>query len=426
MSADPLLNEARAEIDRLKVLVEASKLINSALEPRALFESILSVVGKELGVERGTLYFVDEAKKEIWAKLPPEHGLDEIRLPIGQGLAGWVAATGEEIVLEDAHLDPRFDSSLDKRSGYRTQSMICVPIRNRTRKIVGVLQLLNKKEPPFGSRDLDFLLSVSEHMAIAMENTSLHMALVVKDRMERELRLGREIQSRLLPPVPTDVEGAELAAVCRPCYEVGGDYYDFIPLPTGELGLAVGDVAGKGASAAMIMSSVKAALRVAAPLAGGLVGLVQRINELLMELAHGRKHVTLFFACYAPATGTLRYVNAGHHPGLVRGPDSWELLEATGMPVGLMDDAVYEEKTSRLAPGGALLLYTDGLTEAVNANDEEFGIERLQDAALDALERPLPELPEAVMGAVSRFQDGAPDMDDKTLLVLRRRVTLPS
>jgi sigma-B regulation protein RsbU (phosphoserine phosphatase) len=248
---------AREQIDRLKTIVEASKLINSSIEADQLFDSILRVAREELEVERGTLYFVDEQRQEIWSKVAAGlDGVQEIRLPIGKGLAGSVAATGEAIVLHDAYGDPRFDRSHDQKTGYRTRSMLCVPINNRERRVVGVLQLLNKKQGSFGQRDLEFLDAISEHMAIAMENATLHMDLIEKNRMERELQLGREIQSRLFPKPPGDVSGIQLDARSVPCFEVGGDYYDFIELPDGDLGIAIGDVSGKGVAAALIMSSL--------------------------------------------------------------------------------------------------------------------------------------------------------------------------
>ena len=254
----------REEIEHLKMLVEASKLINSSIEPDQLFASILTVARKELDVERGTLYFVDEARQEIWTKVAEQSA--EIRQPFGRGLSGTVAATGQEIILHDAYADPRFDRSQDARTGFRTRSMLCVPIRNRNGKVVGVLQLLNKMHGSFGEKDLRFLAAISDHMAIAMENAQLHLEIVEKQRMERELQLGREIQSRLLAPPPSDVRDTLLAAMSLPCYEVGGDYFDFIELPNGHLGIAIGDVSGKGVAAALIMSSIQAALRMGAPI----------------------------------------------------------------------------------------------------------------------------------------------------------------
>src|SRR5258708_15970075 len=192
--------------------------------------------------------------------------------------------------------------------------MLCVPIKNRGERVVGVLQLLNKINGSFGPRDLEFLNDISDQMAIAMENATLHMELLEKQRMEQELALGREIQSRLLPSAPVDVKGIELGALSLPCYEVGGDYFDFLELPGGDLGLAIGDVSGKGVGAALIMSSVQAALRVAAPIEDDLARLVARLNALIFRSALGRKYATFFFARYTPPTAVLRSVNAAPNP----------------------------------------------------------------------------------------------------------------
>jgi sigma-B regulation protein RsbU (phosphoserine phosphatase) len=403
----------RDEMVRLRTLVEASKLINSSIEPDALLGSILTVARNELHVERGTLYFVDEQKNEIWTKIAGELS-NEIRLPIGKGLAGTVAATGEAVILHDTYADPRFDRSLDQKTGYRTRSMLCVPIRNRLQKIVGVLQLLNKTSGAFGSGDLDFLNGISDHMAIAMENATLHMELLEKQRMEEELKLGREIQSRLLPQPPIDVMDTDLAALSVPCYEVGGDYYDFIELPDGDLGLAIGDVSGKGVSAALIMSSVQAALRVAAPIEEDLAHLVQRLNALIYRSARGRKYATFFFGRYTPSSGLLRYVNAGHNPPFMAIDGKLEELTSTGRPIGILPDSTYHERFIEIPQGATLFLYTDGLNEAADPDDNEFGYDRLRELFGNVHD------PAHIIEAVTRFERGARATDDKTIVVLRR------
>jgi sigma-B regulation protein RsbU (phosphoserine phosphatase) len=413
--------EEREEIERLKTLVEASKLINSSIEPDALFDSILSVARNELGVERGTLYFVDEKNGEIWAKIAAGLTGREIRLPMGKGIAGAVAATGEHIILHDAYADDRFDRSLDSTSGFRTRSMLCVPIKNRNGKVVGVLQLLNKSRGSFGERDLVFLDSISDHMAIAMENATLHLELIEKQRMERELQLGREIQSGLFPTPPSDISGVEIAAMSLPCYEVGGDYYDFIELPGGDLGLAIGDVSGKGVAAALIMSSVQAALRVAAPIEPDISMLIARLNALLYRSARGRKYATFFFGRFTPSTGELRYVNAGHNPPLLVEGGRLSLLDSTGRPVGILPDSPFAEMTVRLERGSSLILYTDGLNEAADPEDEEFGMERLERLVRAAVaEETVAAMPGRILDAIIRFERGAHASDDKTIVVLRR------
>jgi sigma-B regulation protein RsbU (phosphoserine phosphatase) len=403
----------RDEMERLRTLVEASKLINSSIQPDALFGSILTVARNELHVERGTLYFVDEDAHEIWTKIAGELST-EIRLPIGKGLAGTVAASGEPVILHDAYADPRFDRSLDQKTGYRTRSMLCVPIRNREQKIVGVLQLLNKTTGAFGTGDLDFLNSISDHMAIAMENATLHIELLEKQRMADELKLGREIQSRLLPTPPMDVESTQLAALSVPCYEVGGDYYDFIELPDGDLGLAIGDVSGKGVSAALIMSSVQAALRVAAPIEDDLAHLVRRLNALIYRGSRGRKYATFFFGRYTPSTGLLRYVNAGHNPPFVAIDGQLQELSSTGKPIGILPESTYHEQAVEIPPGATLFLYTDGLNEAANAEDEEFGYDRLRELFMKTHE------PAKIVAAITEFERGARPTDDKTIVVMRR------
>jgi sigma-B regulation protein RsbU (phosphoserine phosphatase) len=409
----------RDEMERLRTLVEASKLINSSIEPDTLFASILTVARNELHVERGTLYFVDEARQEIWTKIAGELS-SQIRLPIGKGLAGSVAATGEPLILRDAYDDPRFDRSLDQKTGYRTRSMLCVPIKNRGQRVVGVLQLLNKTNGSFGPRDLEFLSGISDHMAIAMENATLHMELLEKQRMEQELALGREIQSRLLPSAPVDVRGVELGALSLPCYEVGGDYFDFLELPDGDLGLAIGDVSGKGVSAALIMSSVQAALRVAAPIEEDLARLVARLNALIFRSARGRKYATFFFARYTPSTGVLRYVNAGHNPPYIIAGNVLTEIGSTGRPIGLLPESSYSEGTIELPPGSTLFLYTDGLNEAADPDEIEFGNMRLRQLFVSQSGAATNEIPSRVLDAVTAFERGAKATDDKTIVVMRR------
>lgn len=409
----------RDELERLRKLVEASKLINSSIDANALFASILKVARQELHVDRGTLYFVDEPKQEIWTKIAGELS-NAIRLPIGKGLAGTVAATGEPVILHDAYEDPRFDRSLDQRTGYRTRSMLCVPIKNRQQKVVGVLQLLNKTTGAFGARDLDFLNGISDHMAIAMENATLHLELLEKQRMEQELQLGREIQSRLFPTPPSDVAGIGLAALSLPCYEVGGDYYDFVELPNGDLGLAIGDVSGKGVSAALIMSSLQAALRVAAPIEDDLARLVTRLNALIFRNTRGRKYVTFFFGRYTPSTGMLRYVNAGHNPPFVATEHGLVELASTGKPIGILPDSTFESREVWLPQGSTLFLYTDGLNEAADPEEEEFGNPRLRELFASHTGEEATEIPRKVLQSITEFERGSRPTDDKTIVVLRR------
>jgi phosphoserine phosphatase RsbU/P len=413
------LEDAIAEIRRLSTLVEASKLINSSIEGEVLFRSIMRVVREHLGVDRGTLYVYDAKRNEIRASIDPEPGLSEIRLAVGQGLAGTAAETGRSIIINDAYADPRFDDTADRLSGFRTRSVLCSPIRNRERQLVGVLQLLNKQGGDFGTADLQFLESLSDHMAIAIENARYHALLVRQNRIERDLQLARDIQSTLLGVPPPAVPELDIVARWQTCYEVGGDYYDFLSLGDGTFGFTIGDVSGKGVAAALVMSFVQAALRVASRVQSDLPLLCQELNATLHGMTGGRKYATLFLARYDATRGEVTYVNAGHNRPLLRDATGVRTLKSTGVPVGMFPRAQYKSETVAFHRGATLVLYTDGLTEAADENDEEFGAKRLADIVASASGNAA-QLAGRIFTAVGDHELAAVSSDDKTLVVIRR------
>jgi serine phosphatase RsbU (regulator of sigma subunit) len=222
------------------------------------------------------------------------------------------------------------------------------------------------------------------------------------------------------------VRGTELAAANLPCFEVGGDYYDFLELPDGDLAVVIADVSGKGVAAALIMSSMQAALRVAAPIENDLAMLMARLNALLYRSTKGRKYVTAFLGRYTPATGQLRFVNAGHNPPMIILGADVRMLPSTGKPIGLLPDSPFGENVTTIPPGGTLILYTDGLNEAENPSEQEFGMDRLQALFVDAAEMPAPAVPSHVLDTIIEFEAGAHATDDKTIVILRRSRAEPA
>ena len=406
------------EFHRLTRLVEATKLINSSLEEEALLASILQVASQELDVERGTLYFVDPTKGELWSRIASGLSAMEIRLPMGKGLAGSVATSGIPILIDDAYRDPRFDRSSDERTGFHTRSVLCTAIHNRSGQVVGVLQLINRKEGCFSQADLTFLDSLADHMALAIENILLLRSKLERDRMERELRLGREIQSRLFPEPPDRTPGLDVAALCTPCYEVGGDCYDFIELEGGRLGFSIGDISGKGVSAALVMSSLQTALRMAAPLTGDLVKLMEQLNHLIHGLTAGRKYATFFYGVLDPSCGRLDYVNAGHIPPLlIRNGEPVE-LGSTGLPIGLFPANALRAESVQLKTGDSLMLCTDGILEAGDPTGDDFGMARWKALAVSLRGQTAGLALDAIFRAVQAFEGAIPPSDDKTVVVL--------
>jgi sigma-B regulation protein RsbU (phosphoserine phosphatase) len=273
----------------------------------------------------------------------------------------------------------------------------------------------------FTPADARLLSLFANQAAGAIETARLHRAAIEQERIERELELAAAIQREILPRSLPEVAGVELGASSLPTRQVGGDYYDLFSLSRGRLGFLVADVSGKGIPAALLVSTVHAAVHLQIDEAKTVVELVERIDRHLRRYAATRKFLTLFFGLFEPDTGTLTYVSAGHNPSLLfRRGGAIESLGATGVPVGMFPDASWKEVRQTLSPGDVLCIYTDGLTEAVNTREEEFGLDRLSAVISSGLDKPLPALCERVLEEVADYAREMPQYDDQTLLLLRR------
>ena len=415
-----LLGESRTTIAQLQLVLEASQVLNSTLDLAELLDLILNLACTEINAERGSVYLVDADKREIWTILA--HGLEqqEIRLAFGQGVAGHVAETERTLTVEDAYSCPFFDRSFDERFNYRTRSLLCTPIRNRTGETVGILQLLNKREGPFTVKDEELLNALSIHMALALENARLHRELLGKQRLERELQLARTIQRSLLPERPPVIPGYDIAVLNEPCFEVGGDYYDFLSMGTDTLLVVVADVEGKGVSSAMIMSNLQATLRALVTHLHSLEVITLSLNEMILEDTHSEKFLSIFLGLMDTRRRSMHYINAGHIPPIVvRADGSVLTLTEGGMVIGLFSAVEYRRGSERLLPGDVMLFCTDGIIEASNAEHEEFGSERLADLVKAHQHLNAQELVQRIAQAVTDFSRAGSHIDDKVLMVVK-------
>lgn len=289
-------------------------------------------------------------------------------------------------------------------------------------EVLGMLYMDSPFTPAyFGQNALDLLTTIARVAAIKIENTRLLEARLEKRRFEEELQVASEIQLSLHPTRPPQLAGWDIAGLSFPCREIGGDYYDFIPRGDDKLLLAVGDVSGKGMGAALMMSSVHAALRAQAQTARTLADIVAAVNDYLVENSPENKFLTLFCAELDPATGILHYTSAGHDPALlVRADGTYTELAAQGIPLGILPNIAPAIHQVSLLPGDVLAIYTDGLTESLNEQGEILGLERLAQTILKHRGLSASRLRDRVEEAVSRFVGRAPTADDLTLLLLRR------
>jgi sigma-B regulation protein RsbU (phosphoserine phosphatase) len=412
----------QGQIKRLEALINASRILNSTLNLEKLLALILELAIKNLKAARGTIYLIDSDRKELWSKVLKGKDLVEIRLPIGTGISGNVAKTGKTINLKDAWKDKRFFSGFDLRTGFQTRTMLCMPMRDRKNKIIGVFQILNKHDGAFTKEDENFLEAFSVHAALAIENARLHQDIVEKERIEKELEIAGTIQRQLLPKQLPALPGYEIDAVARPSKNVGGDYYDLIMLGDGKYAFVIADVSGKGFPAALLVSTLHASLHAYIDGATNLSELVKRLNIVVHKNTEADRFITLFMAILDPRDGSLTYVNAGHnYPFILRTEQSSiQPLSSTGLPLGMFDRVEFEQKTVKLEPSEYLVLYTDGVTEAMNKSFLEYGESRLRQMMIGSGDKSASGFLTGIVSDVEKFVAGEPQSDDLTMLVLRR------
>ena len=303
-----------------------------------------------------------------------------------------------------------------------TELLLPLPGRNR---LMGVMSLGPKRSEAAWSRtDLQMLQMVARQTGLALEVSELAHSLAAeaaqRERVNREIEIAREVQERLFPQQMPALAGGSIAGACRAALGVGGDYYDVIDFGDGRIGLAIGDVSGKGISAALLMASLRASLRgVTLDSPRDFARLMHKVNRLVYEASASNRYATFFFAAFDPATRRLECVNAGHNPPVLLRNGQVMRLEADGPVVGLLPFAPYTEQIQILEPGDLLLLYTDGISEAMTTQDEEWGEERMIAAAAAVRKQSAEEILRALFTAADAFTAGAPQHDDMTLLILK-------
>lgn len=413
------LERQTRSVERLQLLVEASKALTSTLDLYQVFDSILELATRHTGADRATLFLVDVERGQLWSLVAQGLQHREIRLPVGRGLAGWVAKEGLAVNLADAHTDARFESGFDELFGYRTRSLLAMPVRGRSGRVVGVLELLNKRNGSFTSADIELVEGISAHAAIALENAQLHKASLRRQRVEQGLQLARAIHRGVLPQAAPRIEGFEVAVRHDACSHVCGDYYDFLPLGKDAQLFLIADVEGRGAPAALAVSAVHATLHTLADNVRSLESIAAQLNERLRQ--SGERHMSAFLGLIDVPGRTLHYVNAGHPPPVVLGRAGATPLSEGGALLGALAGASFRRGKRRLEPGDVLLGYTDGITDATGLGGGGYGLERLIMVAMARAGDGARELVEAVYGDVEAHAscNGGLDADDRLLVAIR-------
>jgi len=411
----------KQELEKMGRLIDAARHLNSTLDLSEVLDRILETALRLVDGDRGTVYLLDEKRQELWSRVLTGSERLEIRLPLGKGIAGYVAATGDTLNIEDAYLDPRFNPQIDKQSGYRTQSMLCMPMRNNAGKIIGVFQLLNKNDGAFGKEDEKLIDAMSVHAAVAVENARLYEQEREKLKMEKYLHAAREVQRTLLPGDAPSVPGLDLAASMDPAEEVGGDSFDFIRLDSDRFAVCVADVSGKGLPASLLMANLQAAVRSQSMTTLSPTDCLSRTNGLLYHSTAADKFATAFYGIIDQRQGTLSYCNAGHEAPLLFGPDgSQRALSTGGIMLGVIDGFHFEEETVPFPPGCTLVVFSDGVTEATNEKGAMFGTDRVRETVARTWTTSAASIRTELLQQLHAFVGAARQSDDITVLVARR------
>lgn len=415
--------EATARMARaLYALLDLSKALSSVVDLDNLLDVIVEKASSVIDAERTRVLLYDPARQVLWTRV----GQDRIELPIGKGVAGYVAATLEMTNIADAPRDPRFDAESGRSAG----SILSSPVIDSKGKLLGIIESVNKTTAArFDEQDESLMRALAAHVGVAIERAQLTEVYLESERLNQSLRLASEIQMRMLPSGTVETpENAPFAihAYVQPARMVGGDFYDFF-WNDQRLYFCIGDVAGKGIGAALVMAVSKTLLRAHASLQTDPSKVMAAVNARLYEETDTNMFVTALCGFLDLNSGRLDYTNAGHDRPLVLSAGSTlRTLDAKpGLALGIIPGFVYSVHQTSLSEGEALFLYTDGVTEAANRAEELFTMGRLRQAILDGGLQEPPGVVRAVLDNLEGFAGGAAQADDITMMCIQYRGSRP-
>jgi len=448
--SQPIWESARTGIR--KALKGISQVVTRAAEPTAVSEAALladfvaaarraespaeqlrmalATVKSRLGAESAWLLeSVPAGEYRCTASAPEES--TACALPADGFLLGRLRATASPLPITDGDLQTLWRWAMEYRPERVAEietlkavgARLVTALRTRN-EILGLLLLGRPVDRSgYGAAEHRALGACAAQFALMIENGRLTSRVVEQEKLRRDLALAAEVQKRLLPDRPPEVSMAALAAMSLPARTVGGDYFDFIDVGGKRIAIALADVSGKGIAAALIMSSVQASLRVlSSDPEISLPQLVAKMNRFLHRSTGSGSYTTFFYAQFDERSRQLRYVNAGHLPPyLLRSPSSIEELSIGGAVIGLFPQMAYEDATVDLQPGDVLVAFTDGVTEALNASEEEFGEDRLKDLLREIMHLPVNEISARISDALKNWIKDAAQYDDLTFVVMKVR-----
>jgi sigma-B regulation protein RsbU (phosphoserine phosphatase) len=412
-----LFSKLKKKTLETETLLEVEKSLSSTLNLNELLEIILDSLQKVVKYDAAGIFLVDKNKQEI------EHikarGFDpalepDLKLKIGEGLAGWAAKTRQGLIVPNVQQDSRY-----VEARVETKSEMVVPILAEN-QMIGVFNLESDVADAYDQDDLELLEAFASLAAVSLERARQHEEILEKRKLEEELSIAKRIQQSFLPRRKPQLPGFDISGINIPSETVGGDYYDFIPIIDKQIGMVVGDVSGKGIPAALIMASFRAGLIAEIRNNYAIRSIMYKVNNLLFESTEPDIYVTAVYGVLDTKNSIFTFSNAGHNAPIWRRVDGeMEYLTEGGIALGMFENSKYEERPLGLKPGEIIVFYTDGVTEAKNESEEEFGTRRLKRVISESHQLGARQIRENIRSAVEDFTGLLRQEDDLTMIVVK-------
>lgn len=414
----------RRAVDELAILNDLALAISGSLDSEKIMRSIISKSIRALNAEQGDITLVDESRSNTAQTLVRSMVSTSEHSPfhLNQNLLGWMQINKKPLLINDPGNDSRF-RNVDWDSSIKT--LLSAPLMARS-KLIGILTVYNKRSDDgsgFSESDQRLLSIISAQSAQVVENARLYEEERAYLFIRRELELASSIQKKMLPDTPPRIKGYSVAGKNITAQEVGGDYFDYIPMEENKWALCLGDISGKGLPASLLMTNLQAILRGQTLHLASPGEILKLANSQLYQSTSAEKFATLFLAILDTENHTINYSSAGHeHPFLMRSNGDFFRLKAGGLPLGMMENVDYEEGTANLEEGDFLFVFSDGITDVTDTSEEMFGEKRLIDLLIEANHNEqLPgEIINNIVDTCINFSGKAMLFDDITAVVLKR------
>jgi sigma-B regulation protein RsbU (phosphoserine phosphatase) len=413
--------------DKLRLLLDITKKISRSLDLQEVLHLVMDTLDSLIPYDAAGIFVLKCAMTGA-NKKPGQacvfhteavRGYDieellDLRLKMGEGIIGTVALTGEPVISPDVRTDPRYVNAREE-----TRSEMVAPIISNE-EVIGVFDLESDRLNAYTPDDLQVLLLLASQVAIIIEKVMLHEQLIEKKRLEGQLEVARQVQLELLPADDPKLEGFDICAYNFSTEEVSGDYYDWVSIYEDQIGIVIADVSGKGVPAALLMAFLRASLRAAIHIGYAPHISMAKVNYLLWESIERNQFVTAFYGVLDTSNKTLAYTNAGHNPPLLMDADGTaRFIERGGIPLGMFRDTRYYEYYQAIESGQTLVLYTDGVTEAMNEKGEEYGRARLEKTVREGRHLTANDLITFIQKDVLEWTDGRGAGDDMTFFIIK-------